>query len=148
MNPSRPHPHNGFGKCTIPRLFANHRAVAVLANAVPDACGSWGGCSAAVWVTQVTILSPVNQVLAWGASLLRLNECGHSDDGENQLGEKHYSLHEQVLGSRVTRVVVIPSHLQQAGVAISPINRTDDCPHDRTLPFHQQRRSCLANRSG
>jgi hypothetical protein len=37
--------------------------VAVVANAVPDAGGSWGGCSAAVWVTQVTILSPLNQVL-------------------------------------------------------------------------------------
>ena len=30
------------------RLTANHRAVAVLANAVPDAGGSWGGWCAAV----------------------------------------------------------------------------------------------------
>jgi len=29
-------------------------------------------------------------------------------------------------------LVVIPSHFQQAGVAVCPINRTDECPHDQT----------------
>jgi hypothetical protein len=37
--------------------------------------------------------------------------------------------------SCVAGVVVIPSHFQQAGVAICPVNRTDECPHNRTLPF-------------
>jgi len=38
----------------------------------------------------------------------------------------------------VVCVVVIPSHFQQAFIAICPIHRTDNCPHDRTLPFDQR----------
>jgi hypothetical protein len=27
---------------------------------------------------------------------------------------------------------MMPSHFQQAGGAVCPINRTDECPHDQT----------------
>jgi hypothetical protein len=46
-----------------------------------------------------------------------------------------YEVRKVVLG--VVCVVVIPSHFQQAFIAICPTHRTDDCPHDRTLPFDQ-----------
>jgi hypothetical protein len=49
--------------------------------------------------------------------------------------------------SSVAGVAVIAPHFQQAGVAICPVNRTNECPHDRTLPFDPWR-SCLTIVSG
>ena len=33
---------------------------------------------------------------------------------------------------------MVPSHFQQPCVAICPVNRSDEYPHDRTLPFDQR----------
>jgi hypothetical protein len=42
---------------------------------------------------------------------------------------------ESACSSRVAGVAMIASHFQQPRVAICPINRSDECPHDRTSPL-------------
>ena len=41
---------------------------------------------------------------------------------------------------------MILTHFHQPCVAICPVNRSDECPHDRTLPFDQRRPTCATIR--
>jgi hypothetical protein len=50
--------------------------------------------------------------------------------------------------SHVAGVAMIAPHFQQPRVAICPVDRGDECPHDRTLPFDQRRPSCPGIRFG
>jgi hypothetical protein len=106
--------------------------VAVIANAVPDAGGGWGDW--VVGITQVAILSTLNQVLARRARLLRFDDCGYSDDGENKQGEKHYSLHVSSslpVGRRIFHLVQHPGG-DGGHTATTPLSSPRPNQPDRT----------------